>query len=463
MKRRTFGFLASTSLAGLAGFAAESTPAKAADASQLQSTLTPFGAERAGNADGSIPAWDGGYTTVPAGFKSGDYVGELFPDEKPLLTIDSSNVSQHANMLSEGVVEMINKYGYVVNVFPTHRTAAAPQKVYDCTAANVATAQLDPGGPRLGFSNAYGGIPFPIPDQSDPLNAGAQIIWNHNTQWRAFCAWQEYQSWSVSNGQQSLAFGCIEQERYPFYQATSVSDPRAALLYQQDSPYWGPPNLVGQNIIVWAYTEPYKHPQAVWELLNGQGRVRRAPEVSFDTPSPQANGIANYDEYYGFNGSLERYDWKLIGKQEMYIPYNNNKLYGVTPEEAHLAHFLDPNLTRFEKHRCWVVEATLHPGERSVDARRKFYVDEDTWAVGLNDIWDANGNLVKTTIVYNNVRPELPGTIYGNSAIHNLQTQDYVTVAGIWNQAAKPGGIIFFEDQNPSLTDPASMAASAQY
>jgi hypothetical protein len=463
MKRRTFGLLASTGLASMAGMRFEPAKAQSApDASLLQTTLTPMGGERAGNADGSIPAWTGGYSTVPAGFKPGDYIGELWPDEQPTLVIDSSNVTQYADKLSEGCVAMVQKYGFSMKVYPTHRTACAPQAIYDAIAANVATAKLEPAGPQLGFTGAFGGIPFPIPDANDPLAAGAQIIWNQNATWRGYACQQEYQSWSVSNGQQSLAFGCTEQEKYPYYQAKSISEYNG-ILYKQDSPYWAPPNLVGQNIIVWAYSEPYKNPQQAWELLNGQGRVRRAPEVSFDTPSPQANGIANYDEYYGFNGSLERYDWKCLGKKEMYIPYNNNKMYGVTPESALLAHFIDPEIVRWELHRVWVVEATLHPGERSVDARRRMYVDEDTFLIGANDIWDANNQLVKTTHVFNNVRPELPGTIYGQSVIYNLQTADYVTVAGIWNQAAKPGGILFFDDFPENLTDPQEMAANAQY
>jgi hypothetical protein len=461
MKRRTFGLLATTSMASLAGFKLAEAQA-AADPSILKTTLTPLGSERAGNADGSIPAWTGGDQNVPAGFKPSDYVPERFPDEKPTLTINASNADQYADKLSEGAVVMMKKYGFSIQVYPTHRTASAPQKVYDAIALNVTRAQLNPAGGRFGFTNALGGVPFPIPDTSDPLIAGSQIIWNHNSCWRGFAQKLRYESWSVSSGQQSMAFGDNNIERYPYYIATDF-DSYNGTLYQQQSPYWGPPNLVGQNIIVWAYSNPYDHPQAAWELLNGQGRVRRAPEVSFDTPSPQANGIANYDEYYGFNGSLERYDWKLLGKKEMYIPYNNNRLASVTAQTAHLDHFLDPNLVRYELHRCWVVEATLHPGERSVDARRRMYVDEDTWQIGVNDIWDANNNLVKTSNVYNVVRPELPGTIYLNSAIHNLQTGNYVTVAGVWNQVERPGGIIFFDDFPDSDFDPTRMAANAQY
>lgn len=465
MNRRTFGLLAGSSIIAVRAGVAHAQSAMP-DASQLGTTLTPLGGEIAGNADGSIPAWTGGMTTLPGGVQPGQYVPELFPNEQPLLVIDASNVAQHASMLSEGAVTMIGKYqGFKIKVFPTHRTAAAPQKVYDNTKNNVATAKFasaDPIGGRFGFEGAFGGVPFPIPDQSNPLTAGAQIIWNYNAVWAGNAYKKKYQSWSVSDGQLSLAFSGNEVARFPYYIAQSLDEFNGKyqnLLFQIVDPYTGPATLVGQNIIVWGFSNPYKNPQEAWELLNGQGRVRRAPEVSFDTPSSQANGICSYDEYYGFNGSLERYDWKLLGKQEMYIPYNNNGLYAASPQQALLAHYVNPDLVRWEKHRCWVVEATLHPGERNVLSKRKLYLDEDTWIPGLVDAWDANGNLFKVSYVYNNVQPSLPGVVYGNNAIHNLQNDDYVTVVGTWSSDPNT----YLDDVSASLFDPANMAASAQY
>ncbi|GLR65456.1 hypothetical protein GCM10010909_01340 [Acidocella aquatica] len=464
MKRRTFGLLAGTSLAALKVGTAPARAA-AADPSLLTTTLTPTGAERAGNADGSIPAWTGGMTTLPAGLNKNDYIPELFPDEQPVVVIDASNMADHADRLSEGVKAMMTKYGFKIKVYPTHRTAAAPQYVYDNITKNVTGASFtaqDPVGGRFGFQGAYGGVPFPIPDTTNPLTAGAQVMWNHSADWHGFCFMVDYQSWSVTNGQKSMAYADHSSFKFPYYDPNGSLATFDGRLEIQDDPYTGPANLIGQAIIVWQYSNPYKNAQSAWELLNGQGRVRRAPEVSFDTPSPQSNGVAGYDEYFGFNGSLERYDWKLLGKKEMYIPYNNNALYAGPAPAAHLDHFLDPDLVRWELHRCWVVEATLHPGERNVLARRRYYHDEDTWSVGVGDMWDANNNLFKVNLLYNNCRPDLPGVVFGNNSIHNLQTDDYVTVAGHWNQAKKPT-LIFVDNIQDSVFDPNNMAASAQY
>jgi hypothetical protein len=461
MKRRDFGYLCSGSVlaAGMAGL--DAAPAKAAaDASLLQTTLTPWGAIRAGNADGSIPAWTGGYTTLPAGFREGDAIGELFPDEQPILTIDASNVSQHADKLSEGTVEMINRYGFSILVYPSHRTHALPQRIIDRIAANVATAGPVPQGYRFGFQGAFGGIPFPILDP-DPLIAGPQAVYNANCQFKGFASKIPFDGWSVSNGQLSIAFAALYIQRYPYYQATSLENFNG-IVFQTNVTYTGPANLVGQALVGQSYTDAALNPQMFWELLNGEGRVRRAPEIAFDTPASQVNDVGNYDENYGFNGSLERYDWKYLGLKEMYIPYNNNKVVTTAPQPAHLAHFIDPKIVRFELHRCRVVEATLHPGERNVDARRVVYIDEDTSAVQLADMWDANGGLVKTYFGYVMVRPDIPATMDIGGIIHNLQTGDYASELAAWGPA-KPNSYYFTMDQPSQFFDPQELAANSQY
>ncbi len=466
MKRRSFGYIAASSLTGLSSLGFADAVAQSAilqqDPALLKTTLTPLGGERAGNADGSIPAWTGGYTTLPDGLKPGGYVPELFPDEQPLLVIDASNMSEHADRLNEGVMTMMTKYGFHIKVYPTHRTAAAPQWMYDAAAANVGRAQLNPAGGRLGFTGAFGALPFPIPDMTDPYKAGAQIVWNHCSSWKGAAYLIVNSSYSVSDRQFVLASTFASKFHWDYYLTKSIDSFNGYFNHYLVN-YLAPPNTVGQELLLWVNTQPYLHPQAAWELLNGEGRVRRAPEISFDTPSTNANGICNYDEYFGFNGSLEKYDWKCLGKKEMYVPYNNNRLYAGPAQPAHLAHFIDPDLVRFELHRCWVVEATLHPGERNVLARRMFYVDEDTCQIALNDVWDANGNLYRTGTLFNNVRPELPGTIYGNLAIYNLQTDDYVSVNGMWDQASNPNGLVVVDDWPPDIYDPNNLAADGQY
>ena len=460
MKRRNLGLLASASLLALK--AGRATADASAGAAPLGAGLTPTGAEAAGNADGSIPAWTGGITAPPAGWQPGQAMPDMFAGEQPVLVIDSSNAAQYADKLSEGVAAMIQKYGFSLKVYPTHRTAAAPQWVYDNIKTNATSAQLEAAGGRFGFHNAYGGIPFPVPDQTDPLVAGAQIVWNHNARWSGYAMTESPQGWVVNGGSLVLSYQANGKYDWPYYRQSgnlSTFDGALNRQYIQDT---GPANLVGTLDVVLRMADPYRQPDAAWSVLAGQGRVRRAPEIEFDTPSSQADGIANYDEYYGFNGSLIKYDWKLIGKKEMYIPYNNNGMYLLAPQKVHLPRFLDPDVVRWELHRVWVVEATLHPGERNVLAKRRFYVDEDTWMAGLVDAWDANNNLYKVNHVYNYLRPDLPGVVYGNNAVYNLQTDNYATINGVWNEAQSPS-VRFYPSLPDSDFDPEQMAAASQY
>ncbi len=453
MKRRMFGLLATTSFMTLK--AAWANAQSAVDASLLTKTLTPTGAERAGNADGSIPAWTGGYTTLPAGWQPGTYMPDFFASEQPVVVINSSNMSQYTDKLSEGTVALMQRYGFSIKVYPTHRTAAAPQWVYDNVAANAKNATLDPQGGRFGFIGAWGGVPFPIPDASDPKIAGIQVIWNHLCRWNGKNYFSANCAYVVNNG--GLVLASINQNAvtYPYYQSSDFG----GVYFRDFDAVTAPANLVGGENLTYDFTDG---PTESWLLLNGQGRVRKAPEVAFDTPSNYTDGVSNYDEYYGFNGSPIKYDWTLVGKKEVYVPYNNNGLCLPPASAVHQAHFLDPDVTRWELHRVWVVDAVLHPGERNVLARRRFYIDEDTWTVCHVDAWDANNNLYKVNTLYNQVRPDLPGTVLLNSAVTNLQTGDYATISGPWNE--KVHSTVSFPTSYPTGTfDPENMAAASQY
>src|SRR5262249_50329042 len=91
--------LAATSALAL-GAASAVAGVTAQDAEALKTTLMPLGGERAGNKDGTIPAWDGGYSKVPPGYKSGQPRPDPFADEKPLFSITAANVAQYRDHLS---------------------------------------------------------------------------------------------------------------------------------------------------------------------------------------------------------------------------------------------------------------------------------------------------------------------------------------------------------------------------
>jgi hypothetical protein len=181
------------------------------EAAKLKTTLTPLGAEREGNADGSIPAWNGGFTTVPPGYKSGDPRPDFFAGEKPVAQITKANMSKYADKLTEGDQILLNKYAsYRIDVYPTHRTASAPQWVYDDTLENAQHAATSNDG--LTLKGAYGGIPFPIP------KTGNELIWNHELAWAGGAVAFSFSTYIVTDaGDSVLSSKATNIQQYPYY------------------------------------------------------------------------------------------------------------------------------------------------------------------------------------------------------------------------------------------------------
>jgi hypothetical protein len=434
----------------------------AADADRLKSELTPLGALRAGNAAGTIPAWTGDNIALPGSAPFG-ILPDFFAGDAKLFSINSGNLTQYQDSLSDGVVAMIQKYpDFRLDVYPTHRTAIATPEVYANAASNVLSAQPVSGGSRLGFTNAYGAPPFPIPDANDPAEAGAQVMWNHNCRWQGVYVTRTVADYVVVNGQLTLTSGDADHYSYPFYYpgGNAQSFNGYGTLYRAE--VRDPSVDAGQGYITWFPTNPLAQPSQVWEYLSGEGRVRRAPELNYDTPTSGTFNLSNYDEYFAFNGALDKYDWKLLGKKEVFVPYNNNKLFLATPEEGMQPHFYNPDLVRWELHRVWVIDAVLHPGERNVLAHRVFYVDEDSWTVLLSHAYDGQGNLFKLGMTFMENRPEIPATREGGSAIFNMQTGDYASTNQTWNVSPFNGP---FDTSviPPNVFNSESMAAVSQY
>lgn len=183
-----------------------------------------------------------------------------------------------------------------------------------------------------------------------------------------------------------------------------------------------PPFKAGESLVIRDSIDP-KQPRQAWQYLVGQRRVRRAPTVSYDTPDFVASGANYFDEVQGFFGALDRFEWKLVGKREMLIPYNDNALIGADLDDAIAEYHLNPDHVRWERHRVWEVEAHVASGKRHAVPLRRYYLDEDTWLIALVDGYDAEGKLWRTTQVTPFVLPALPGTLMKTATVFNLQAK----------------------------------------
>ncbi len=375
-----------------AAIAAASLPrlgrAQTAGPEALKSSLMPLGGERAGNADGSIPAWTGGYSTLPAGYQPGDPRPVPFGDEKPLLSITAQNMAQYKDKLCDGAIYLLTTYpNYRIDVYQTHRTAIAPQWVYDNTYSNASTAQISADGNSI--SNCYGGTPFPIPTN------GHEVVWNHLLAWKGQTIQDNIVGYTVTtNGEVIFGASIEEVVAFPYYFQGQQANFNGFYL-EFTTKFLAPPDQVGNATFATQPINPTILAPKSFQYLVGQRRVREAPQLQYDTPNYFTNGIGDFDEFQVFYGPLDEYDFNLVGKKEMYVPYNCNKAMFAPATEQLLGHFYSPDFARWELHRVWVVEMTVKAGKRNVDARRLLYVDEDSWNALLCDIYDSTNSLWK--------------------------------------------------------------------
>ena len=400
MNQRCPAHLALATLITLAAAAAQAgvSPQEAA---RLKAELTPFGAEKAGNKEGTIPAWTGGLTTPQPGFKNGGRRPDPFADEKPLLTITAANAAQHADKLSDGALAMLKKYpqSFRINIYKTHRTAAAPQWVYDNTFKNATSARFENGM----LKGAFGGIPFPIPKD------GKEAITNNELHWRAPAAQADLRGYmGTGEGRIILSVHGIADYQMPYY-LQGAEDKFEGAHWMTRVVNIGPPIRAGEAITGRQNLDFDK--TNTWVYLTGQRRVRKLPASCCDTPLPASGGVASFDEREVFSGRHDRFDWKLVGKKELYIPYNSNRLLVPTKDsDVVLPHHLNPDHLRWELHRVWVIEATLKPGARHQSPRSRYYLDEDTWVAVLGDRWDAKGQHWKMLWSIPIAMPDIPAT-----------------------------------------------------
>ena len=355
------------------------------EAARLGKELTPVGAERAGNKDGSIPEWKGG---VPKGkHKLTDPRPDLFAADKPLFSIDASNVDKYKDKLSLGQIELLKtRKGYRMDVYPTQRSCGYPDSVYEQTRKNATLAKLTTDGKDNLAQAVGGGFPFAIPKN------GAEAVYNHRLRWQGEGR-HEYYSTNFINPDGSF-YGLFQDQLtlMPFSSAKAksledVGDVQMKIFNLAIAPA----SRVGEVILA-HYT--FSKGNDAWMYFPGQRRVRRLPAFDYDNPIPGYENLETADQYPMFAGSLDSYDWKLVGKQEMYSPYNTFKFVAKGKlADIYLGLYPKRDLMRYELHRVWKVEASVKQGQRHMFAKRTFYLDEDTWMIMAADQFDAQGKL----------------------------------------------------------------------
>lgn len=391
---------------------AKVSPEEAAKLGIEGTELTPVGAIRAGNADGTIPAWEGGITQPPAGYTEGGWYVDPYADDKILFTITAQNYEQYADKLTPGQIAMLKKYPdtYKMNIYPSRRSASLPKWVYENSiwnATNVDWCNPSPGPNRETRCVAKGtwraGVFFPIPKDS------AEAMWNHTQ--RFFGKWYTALSYGFNAFPDGNYAQQVKRDRFlqPIWMTGDEAPTQerftrtggATLCASQED--LEPPRSAGTIFSACIYMENTDFDAYLY--IPGQRRVRKAPELGFyDSPGTGSDGLRTADSRWMFwlSGTEEWYEYAALERKEMFIPYNSYRIAqpGLTFDDIVRKGYVNPDLKRYELHRVWVIEANLKPGLRHLSPHRFAYFDEDSWDGALGDMYDTKGAIWRVSESY---------------------------------------------------------------
>jgi hypothetical protein len=427
------------------GIQAKSSPEQAATLGG--EVLTPMGAERAGNAEGTIPEWTGGLSDFPPTYVVGNRLVDPYAEDKVLFTITAENVEQYKNALSPGQIAMFKRYPdtYKMPVYPSHRSARLPESEYKLIKEYATRTSLLEGG--NGIVDFRASVPFPIP------NNGLEIIWNHITRYRTAQGLNRryIQAPVQANGK----FSPVLFEELAMF-ANRVPDnpnPNRLMVFLQK--ILAPARLEGDVLLVHENLDQIAEPRSAWIYNAGQRRVRRAPNIAYDGPGTASDGLRTADDLDLYNGAPDRYDWEFLGKKELYIPYNSYSLRrgDLKYKDIIKAGHMNPDYLRYELHRVWVVQAKLKPGARHIYAQRTFYVDEDSWQIAVVDHYDGRGELWKLKEGHMVMHYQVSVPWLAAEALHDLNSGRYLVLGLDNEEKGYPYNFDYlgkFEDFTPS-------------
>ena len=418
-------FLTLAAMLVMTGFVsgAFTLPARA-DAELLGTKLTPMGADPKASADGIIPAWTGGMTAPPADYVVGQPHIDPYADDAVLFTIDQSNVAEHAARLPAIQQAMIAKYPgkYIMNVYPTRRSCAAPDHVYAATKANVGRARLVDGG--NGITGAWGGIAFPIPKNAD------EVLWNHKTHYhgRRFAA-----RITGGNMYENGSFTRVVRtdKRYSYYYApqTNSSEDLDNRLFVWMGTWSVPTRMNGSGFSMTNTINQIVEPRPGFLFRPDTRKIARAipSATSYEAPMMSARGLRIADDMMLFSGSQDRYEWSLVGKRPYYIGYNVYRASDPAMELEDFVQpdFLNPDPIRYELHRVWVIEGRLKPGFKHRYAKRVIYLDEDSWIAVGTDLYNDAGELTHGQIGFVKNYYEHPACIQDFDVLYDIEAGRY--------------------------------------
>lgn len=420
-----------TALAAVGLLSTVAWSATPADVARLGKDLTLVGAEKAGNKDGLIPEFSGTEKQLP-GWSYGKLREDYwkYKSERPLFIIDASNVDKYADRLTPGQIQMLKQVkGYTMPVYPSHRECSLPDFVEENTKDGALKSSIAKDGWSL-ESATLPGVPFPIPD------TGIEVMWNWLMRYQGVAMeWPDVYTYvSPRPGTATPIITRWNQLSYYPWAKKGQHTPQDDQGLQNGVYYLytEPAALAGQGTVQRYY---FNKDTDTYYYFTGQRRVRRLPSYAYDAPLIGYENQYPADSFAVFYGNPDRFDWKLIGKKEVYVPYDGFAMqrFNTKLTDAVGPNFVNPNMRRYELHRVWEIEGTVKSGVRHSTPKKTLYVDEDSWLVSVSDDYDAQGKIWKAKENYITPEWEIGACVPAASVFNDLISGRYVfdqTVAG---------------------------------
>lgn len=446
--RTLLAFAVTATMAGVAS--AKATPE---EIEKLGKSLTCVGAEKAGTASG-VPEYTGKWLGTPPGVQYTPHVGQHpvdpYANEKPLFSITAENLSKYAAQLSDGQKAMFERYPktFRIPVYQGHRDFRYPDYVCASAKKNAQDAVLSADG--MGVENAVkGGLPFPFPKN------GLELVFNNLFPARSFTEQTlRDNAYVLLDG--SAVFGRADNRSMSLVNSPDVAGkPLEGAMAQGMNAIKLPEREKGGVSVSVEPVNFGKDKRLGWSYDPGTRRVRQIPEYGFDQPMGGGVGAKmTIDSDRLFNGSPIRYNWKNLGKKEIFIPANAYKIHANTVKYADLLKpgHANPDFMRYELRRVWVLEATLKEGYRHLYGKRVLFIDEDTGQAVMSDYYDARGQLWQHAFINYYYAFDASAWHAGSSFYHDLNAGGYVAY-NLFQERPK-GPILNKGDMNPSMFTP---------
>ena len=358
-------------------------------ANRLGQDLTPMGAEKAGSSAG-VGSWSGQRIDGSALLQG--YDGGALPNpyasDKPLYTITAANAGDYDAQLTTGQKAMLATYPdtYKLNVYESRRSCTYPDFVYKAAKRNAEVGKVVDGG--NGISESIMASPFPIP------SSALEIVWNHTLRYRGERVARDFNyAAPTASGEYTLTY---TRDEIVF----SYSDAQNSRAEDLDNiSIWfvaytsAPARRAGNVVLVHETLNMAKEGRKAWTYSPGTRRVRRAPNIAYDNPVTNGDGLGTSDQYDGYNGAPDRYDWTVVEKAEKLSQQNNYQAVLTPYEELLQPGHANSDVMRYELRRQWVVEGNLKGNARHIYAKRVLRMDEDSSQMSAGEMYDGRGEL----------------------------------------------------------------------